>query len=230
MGPRSIARGILGALLAPLPLPQHPTLRSPGLHLRWRMGWIKGWLWRPWWTVLAALGGVRIQIGKRFSLMGSLTARGAGTLVIGDDVIFDAHATPYVHSRNALLSIGDRSYINGTRFGVSELVEIGADAILADARITDSDYHLTHAARAAPGQTAPVAPVHIEDNVWIAAGAAVLKGVRIGRDSVVAFGAVVVKDIPSGRIVGGNPARDLGPIPETPTHLRDFLASGKRQK
>jgi acetyltransferase-like isoleucine patch superfamily enzyme len=59
-----------------------------------------------------------------------------------------------------------------------------------------------------------VAPVVIGENVWIAAGAAVLRGVTIGDDSVVAFGSVVTRDVPAGTIVGGNPARELGPVPE----------------
>ena len=33
-------------------------------------------------------------------------------------------------------------------------------------------------------------------------------------DSVVAFGSVVTSDVPAGMIVGGNPARALGPVPE----------------
>ena len=37
--------------------------------------------------------------------------------------------------------------------------------------------------------------------------AAVLKGVTIGDDSVVAFGAVVDSDVPAGVVVAGNPAR-----------------------
>ena len=47
----------------------------------------------------------------------------------------------------------------------------------------------------------------IEDEVWICANVTVLKGVRIGRGSVIAAGAVVTKDIPSMEIWGGVPAR-----------------------
>jgi len=51
------------------------------------------------------------------------------------------------------------------------------------------------------------APVIIEDRVWIGCQAIILAGVTIGRGSVVAAGAVVTKDVPSGMLVGGNPAR-----------------------
>ena len=50
------------------------------------------------------------------------------------------------------------------------------------------------------------APVVIGDNVWIGANATILPGVTIGSMSVVAAGAVVTKDVPSGVLVAGNPA------------------------
>jgi acetyltransferase-like isoleucine patch superfamily enzyme len=50
----------------------------------------------------------------------------------------------------------------------------------------------------------------IEDDVWIGARAIILKGTRIGRGSVIAAGAVVVKDVEAYTIVGGVPARVLG--------------------
>jgi acetyltransferase-like isoleucine patch superfamily enzyme len=53
-------------------------------------------------------------------------------------------------------------------------------------------------------------PVIIEEDAWIGAGAIVLRGVRIGAEAIVAAGAVVTKDVPSGCIVGGNPAVVLG--------------------
>lgn len=50
-------------------------------------------------------------------------------------------------------------------------------------------------------------PVVIEDNVVIGANAVVLEGVRVGKGSVVAAGAVVTQDVPSGVVVAGMPAK-----------------------
>lgn len=47
----------------------------------------------------------------------------------------------------------------------------------------------------------------IEDNVWIGANSIILKGVHIGRESVIAAGSIVNKDVPSKCVVGGQPAR-----------------------
>ena len=57
-------------------------------------------------------------------------------------------------------------------------------------------------------------PVAIAENVWIAGCAAILKGVSIGPNAVVGFGAVVARDVPADRLVVGNPARDAGPVPD----------------
>jgi acetyltransferase-like isoleucine patch superfamily enzyme len=50
-------------------------------------------------------------------------------------------------------------------------------------------------------------PVVIEDDVWIGFRAIILKGVTVGRGSIVAAGAVVISDVPRYSIVGGVPAR-----------------------
>jgi len=50
-------------------------------------------------------------------------------------------------------------------------------------------------------------PVVIEDDVWVGAGATILKGVRLGRGSIVAAGAIVTQNVPPYAIVAGVPAR-----------------------
>jgi tetrahydrodipicolinate N-succinyltransferase len=50
-------------------------------------------------------------------------------------------------------------------------------------------------------------PVVIEDEVLVGANAVVLEGVRVGRGSVVAAGAVVVRNVPRGTVVAGVPAK-----------------------
>lgn len=53
------------------------------------------------------------------------------------------------------------------------------------------------------------APVVIEDDVWAGANVTILKGVTIGRGSVIAAGAVVTKSFPPYSIIGGVPAKLL---------------------
>ncbi|MEX0745750.1 MAG: DapH/DapD/GlmU-related protein [Phycisphaeraceae bacterium] len=49
--------------------------------------------------------------------------------------------------------------------------------------------------------------LHIERHCWVGAAVTVLDGVRVGRDAIVAAGAVVHRDVPAYAIVGGVPAR-----------------------
>jgi acetyltransferase-like isoleucine patch superfamily enzyme len=55
-------------------------------------------------------------------------------------------------------------------------------------------------------------PIVIERNVWIAAGATIIGGVRIGENSVVAAGSVVTGNVPKNTLVGGNPAQPIRAI------------------
>jgi maltose O-acetyltransferase len=50
-------------------------------------------------------------------------------------------------------------------------------------------------------------PITIGDNVWLGGGVIVCPGVTIGDDTVVGAGAVVTRDLPSGVVAFGNPAR-----------------------
>ena len=54
--------------------------------------------------------------------------------------------------------------------------------------------------------------VTIKENAWICIGAIICPGVTIGRNAVVAAGAVVTKDVPDDVVVGGNPARIIKKI------------------
>lgn len=49
--------------------------------------------------------------------------------------------------------------------------------------------------------------IHIEDGVWIGAGAIIGPGVTIGKSSVVSAGAVVLRSMPANSLIAGNPAR-----------------------
>jgi putative colanic acid biosynthesis acetyltransferase WcaF len=57
------------------------------------------------------------------------------------------------------------------------------------------------------------APIHVATGTWIAADAFIGPGVAIGAGSVVAARAVVVREVPAGSLVAGNPARVVKPLP-----------------
>jgi len=110
------------------------------------------------------------------------------------------------------LSIGARTFIgHQTGFNVARSIRIGKHCYIASGvSIVDQDGHPIDAHARRSGQPTPsdgIAPVVIEDDVWIGFHAIILKGVTIGARSIVAAGAIVSKDVPPDSIVGGNPAR-----------------------
>jgi maltose O-acetyltransferase len=121
------------------------------------------------------------------------------------------------HVRRVGASIGPRSWIN--RHCCLDLrggLEIGADvSISPEVMILTSAHDVNH-----PHFALTVAPVVIEDNVWIGSRATVMPGVRIGRGAVVASGAVVTRDVDPLTIVGGVPARPIGTRDPAATHYR----------
>ena len=52
--------------------------------------------------------------------------------------------------------------------------------------------------------------IEIMDNVFIGSNSTILYDVRIGPNAIVAAGSVVTKDVPSGSVVGGVPAKVIG--------------------
>lgn len=89
----------------------------------------------------------------------------------------------------------DMGAILGGRATVGKNCHIGAGAVLAGVIEPPS-----------------ATPVIVEDDVLIGANAVVLEGVKIGKGSVVAAGAVVTKDVPEYTVVGGTPARVIKEI------------------
>ena len=112
--------------------------------------------------------------------------------------------------------IGERSFLNGIEIFANDTVEIGRECIIGDCWISTSDFHAVDRNRTHPSATVRTGPVRIGHNVWLAARTAVLRGVSIGDDSVVAFGTVVAEDVPSGVVVTGQKlrvVRELEPHP-----------------
>ena len=89
-------------------------------------------------------------------------------------------------------------------------VSIGRECILADrVMLIDFDHGVVEVERPIREQGIYKRDVHIGHNVWIGYGAAFLRGVSVGDNSVVGTYAVVTRDVPTNAVVGGVPARLL---------------------
>ena len=109
------------------------------------------------------------------------------------------HSTIMLHN-DAVLEIGNNTYLNGGSIDCSYGVTIGNDCAIADGvRIMDNAWHATHS---------PVGggKIRIGNKVWISSNAMILSGVTIGDGAIIAAGAVVTKDVPTRCMVAGVPA------------------------
>jgi acetyltransferase-like isoleucine patch superfamily enzyme len=102
------------------------------------------------------------------------------------------------------------TYVNRfTIFDASEMIEVSQNCMIGPhCYITDHD-HAHASGMLLREQPLSGNPVHIGQDVWIGAGAIILKGVTIGDHAVIGAGAVVTKDVPAGVKVAGVPAQFL---------------------
>lgn len=146
------------------------------------------------------------KIGKMVSTNGKPKIKNKGEIILGNKVriwsIFNK--TQIFVRKGGKLTIGNNSRINGVHIAVKEQVVIGKNVRIAPyVLILDSDFHNV-SDHFSDGVTSSVI---IEDDVWIATKATILKGVKVGEGAVVAAGAVVTKDVPPYTVVAGVPAK-----------------------
>jgi acetyltransferase-like isoleucine patch superfamily enzyme len=119
-------------------------------------------------------------------------------------------------SEHAVITVGNKCGFTGATIVAVERVEIGDRVTIgANAVIVDTDFHpLDPVERLRNPLGGKHRPVVVEEDVFIGMNSLVLKGVTVGRDSVIGAGSVVSRDVPSGAVVAGNPARVVGKAKE----------------
>ena len=141
---------------------------------------------------------------------------GAGSRIAGQLLVF-AHGGKIKIGNDCFLGEGSRiwsarSVVVGNRVLISHGVNIhdtnshSKSARLRHEHIVDM-FSNGHPASLVD---VPDAEVIIDDDVWIGFNSTVLKGVRIGRGSIVGAASVVVHDVPEFSVMTGNPARRIG--------------------
>jgi serine acetyltransferase len=158
-----------------------------------------------------ALRGCR-EVGYGPRLFGRCRVSGGSGIHIGERLLMIAGTAPCELDAHdgGRLEIGDRVFVNyGSSISAHTLVRIGDDCKIGQhAIILDCDYHDMEDPLHYGGH-GPSLPVVLEQGVWLGARVTILKGVTIGRSSVIAAGSVVTRDIPPGVLAGGMPAKVL---------------------
>jgi acetyltransferase-like isoleucine patch superfamily enzyme len=147
--------------------------------------------------------------GPRVTLRGRAAISNEGRISLGDRIrlVSDVARLELATLPGGHLEIGNNVFINyGCSIASSNHVQIGNDCLIGShVMIMDCDFHRVEDKS---WDTTGV-PIIIEDRVWIGNRSIVLKGVRIGHDSVVAAGSVVTHDVPPRTLVAGVPARKV---------------------
>lgn len=123
-------------------------------------------------------------------------------------------------AQGARIELGQDSGVTSSTISAAYRIRVGRRVLIgAGTLITDSDHHVVAPHDVSERRHSPFpAPqerhqVLIEDDVFIGARTIVLKGVTIGRGSVIGAGSVVSGDIPPGVIAAGNPCRVIQALP-----------------
>jgi acetyltransferase-like isoleucine patch superfamily enzyme len=145
------------------------------------------------------------SIGANFQTGHSVLIRESNE--IGDDVSIGSHSVIEHH-----LKIGNRVRIHSNVF-IPEFSILDDDVWVGpNVVFTNAPYPMSPAAKAT------LKGPHLMTGAKIGANATLLPGVIIGRNVLIGAGSVVVRDVPEGKVVVGNPARVVRDINELPAY------------
>ena len=177
------------------------SLVAPILRLRFRLHGVR---WGGGWRIFG-MPAIQRHRGSRILLGDGLVLRSWPA----SNPLAPVHpAVLATRNSDAVIRVGHDCGFTGTTLVAASRIEIGDRVLVgANTTIVDTDFHpLDPRERGRDINAGCTAPVVIEDDVFIGMNCLILKGVRIGRGSVVGAGSVVVRDVPAGAVVAGNPA------------------------
>jgi len=157
------------------------------------------WTKRTWYRLRYP----RLTLGRDVEIRGRIRLRRGVTVTVGDRTRLNKRVR---FAGPGHVRIGPDCLINGSWIGCWTTITVGARSLLSDCELVDNAFHnLDPARRHEPPSPRTRSPITLGENVWIGAGARVLKGVTIGDDAVVGAAAVVRTDVPARVVVAGNP-------------------------
>jgi len=177
-----------------------------GRYLRRRLLTRAGWRWRTDGPVFFG-SGLELQIAPH------------GRVDFGR-FVWIGHGTK-IRCHQGVVEIGPKT-VMGQECTISAYrrVRIGEQCVIADrAMFIDFDHGVVEVERPIRQQGIYMREVEVGSNVWIGYGACILRGVRVGDNSIVGTNSVVTRDVPANAVVAGIPARVIR-MRESPRGLR----------
>jgi acetyltransferase-like isoleucine patch superfamily enzyme len=126
-----------------------------------------------------------------------------------------------IRCHEGLVEIGDKTVLGqDCTISAYKRVRIGEQCVIADrAMFIDFDHGVVEVERPIRSQGIYKRDVEVGSNVWIGYGACILRGVRVGDNSIIGTNSVVTKDVPANAVVAGIPARIIR-MRDAPLELR----------
>jgi acetyltransferase-like isoleucine patch superfamily enzyme len=175
-------------------------------YMRRRLLTRAGWRWRTDGPVFFG-SDLELQIARR------------GRIEFGR-FVWLGHGTK-IRCHEGLVEIGPKTVL-GQECTISAYgrVRIGEQCVIADrAMFIDFDHGVVEVERPIRKQGIYTRDLVVGSNVWIGYGACILRGVRVGDNSIVGTNSVVTKDVPANAVVAGIPAKVIR-MREAPQELR----------
>lgn len=141
--------------------------------------------------------------GKNIKIQNGAKIRFPKKIFLGDNVSIGRGVDIFSEFSDSTLTIGNHSQINkNVELDFSGDLRIGENVVISEGVNVMSHNH------GLDPKSKPVkCPKVIGDNVWIGAQSIILPNSNsIGKDSIIAAGSIVTKDVPENVIVAGNPA------------------------
>jgi acetyltransferase-like isoleucine patch superfamily enzyme len=170
-------------------------------------------------SILKTIYSGRLTVSKPFKIWGCIRflIDGSGKINIGKNfhAVSDrrrSYTTLFAPCQltvigKGCINIDDSVGLNGTSISAKECVSIGKRVMIAaNTIIMDFDGHISWPPDARWSGGGAVEPVIIEDDVWIGMNCVILKGVVIGKGSIIGPNSVVLNSVDPGCLYSGNPA------------------------
>ncbi|MEL6459670.1 MAG: acyltransferase [Cyanobacteria bacterium J06621_15] len=153
--------------------------------------------------ILLQLKYPNLTIAPGVIIQGSFEIRNKVKVTIGSGSRLNKRVVIYGSGE---LTVGKNVSINGACIGCETSIQINDYCLISDCFLSDSDYHnLEPHLRHSPPTSKVAAPITLKHNVWIGARVTIMKGVTVGKNSVIGLGSIIRKSVPDNVVVIGNP-------------------------
>lgn len=162
-------------------------------------------------STIDIVGKHHIEVSNSLVSNSAITIRGQNNKLRLEENVKLRGVTIHIRGENCTIAIGNNTSFEGARIvnvGINNTITIGKDCMFSDnIEIWASD---THSIFNDKGELVnEEKPVVIGDNVWVGAYVKILKGVTVGKGSVIGMNTLVLKDISQNSVYAGNPAKQI---------------------